>query len=177
MVQNKRLSNYIMAVATSIVLLLSSSCFIVKYTTSGASIPANARTFSVQTFDNQAAVVEAGLSQQVTDELKEYIQRNSSLTLINQTGDVDFEGAIVNYDVRPVAITANETAAKNRFTITIRVKYNCYIEPEKNYEESFSRYKDFPSVDNFDGAVKTTLTEELLELLIEDIFNKAFVNW
>ena len=45
-----------------------------------------------------------------------------------------------------------------------------------DFEASFSRYEDFGSTQNFED-VKTDLTEKILKLLIEDIFNKAFVNW
>jgi hypothetical protein len=159
-----------------ICLAVTGSCFSVKYSTTGASVPAEAKTFSVQYFENQAPVVESGLSQQVTEDLKDFIQSNSRLTFITETGDVDFEGAITGYDIRPVAITAGEEAAKNRFTLTIRVRYNCYIQPEMNYETSFSRFEDYSSTLDFE-SVKGDLTKKILDLLIEDIFNKAFVNW
>jgi hypothetical protein len=158
------------------VLLSADSCFTMKYSTTGASIPTEAKTVSVQYFENQARYVEAGFSQQVTDALKDYIQSNTSLVLINGTGDIDFEGAITGFDTRPVAIVSGDEAAKNRFTITIRVKYACAVKPELNYETSFSRYEDYNSNIDFEIA-KTELIPDILKLLIEDIFNKAFVNW
>jgi hypothetical protein len=156
---------------------LASSCFKMSYSTKGASIPAEARTFSVQYFENMARTVEAGLSQQVTDALKDYIQGSTKLILINGTGDVDFEGTITAYEPgRPVAITSNEEAAKNRFTIGIKVKFSCDAKPELNFETTFSRYEDYSSNTDFE-SIKSVLTEEILKLLIEDIFNRAFVNW
>lgn len=154
----------------------SSSCFTVKYSTTGASTPTEAKTASVQLFENQARNQEAGLTQKLTDDLRDYIQANTSLILVNGTGDVDFEGAITGYDVKPAAIVSGDQAAKNRFTITVRVKFTCEVKPDLNYESSFSRYEDYDASVSFETA-KSTYTDDLMKLLIEDIFNKAFVNW
>jgi hypothetical protein len=148
-----------------------------KYSTTGASIPPEAKTVSVQYFENQARNQEAGLNQKVTDALKDFIQANSSLVLINGTGDVDFEGAITGFDVKPTAIVSGDQAAKNRFTITLKVKFTCDVKPELNFDTSFSRYEDYdPSAMEYEAA-KAQFTDDILKLLIEDIFNKAFVNW
>jgi len=157
--------------------LFSTACFTLNYSTKSASAPLEAKTFSVQYFENQARTQEAGLAQRVTDDLKDYIQGNSRMILITTgTGDTDFEGAITGYDVKPVAIVSGDQAAKNRFTITIKVKFTCEVKPELNYESSFSRYEDFESTMDFETA-KATYANDILKLLIEDIYNKAFVNW
>ena len=154
----------------------SSSCFTMKYSTTGASTPPEAKTVSVQNFENQARIVEAGLNQQVTDALKDYIQSNSNLILVTGTGDINFEGAITGFDVKPAAIVSGDEAAKNRFSITIKVKFTCDVKQELDFENSFSRYEDYDSNIDFEAA-KSNLTPDILKLLIEDIFNKAFVNW
>jgi len=155
---------------------LAQGCFTFRLTTKDASTPEEAKTISVQYFQNLARIVEPSLSQQVTDNLKDYIQANTTkLTLVNGTGDLDFEGNITGYEVRPVSITS-EIAAQNRFTITINVKYTCSVKEDADFEASFSRYEDFGSSENFED-VKDELTEKIVKLLIEDIFNKAFVNW
>jgi hypothetical protein len=153
--------------------------FSLGYSTTGASIPTEAKTVSVQYFENMARMVEAGLSQKVTDELKDYIQSHSPLILVTGTGDIDFEGQITTYETnKPVAITSGDQAAKNRFTIGIKVTFTCAVKPELNFESSFSRYEDYPSDQDFESeSVKGQLTEDILKLLIEDIYNRAFVNW
>jgi hypothetical protein len=148
-----------------------------KYSTTGASVPAEARTVSVQYFENTARDQQAGLSQKVTEALKDFIQANTSLILISGTGDLDFEGAITGFDVKPTAIVSGDQAAKNRFTITLKVKFTCEVKPELNFDSSFSRYEDYDPTHTEYEAAKEQLTDDILKLLIEDIFNKAFVNW
>jgi hypothetical protein len=154
---------------------LAQGCFTFTLTTKDASIPMEAKTVSVQYFQNLARIVDPGLSQQITDDLKDYIQGNTKLILVNGTGDLDFEGSVTGYDVKPVSITS-EQASQNRFTITVNVRYTCSVKEDMDFESSFSRYEDFGATENFED-VKADLTEKILKLLIEDIFNKAFVNW
>jgi pyruvate kinase len=157
--------------------ILCNSCFKLNYTAKSIYIPEELKTVSIQYFENMARNVEAGLSQQVTDALKDYIQNNTNKTLVTGNGDINFEGAITGYEPgRPVAITSGDEAAKNRFTITIRVKMTCDSKPDLDFESSFSRYEDYLTTNNFED-IKSTATESILKLLIEDIFNRAFVNW
>ena len=154
---------------------MAQGCFTFRLTTKDTSIPEEAKTISVQYFQNMARIVDPVLSQQITDDFKDYIQGNTKLILINGTGDLDFEGNITGYDVKPVSITLEE-ASQNRFSITVKVKYTCAVKEELDFEASFSRYEDFGSNENFED-VKADLTEKIVKLLIEDIFNKAFINW
>ena len=89
---------------------LAQGCFTFRLTTKDASIPEEAKTVSVQYFQNMARIVEPGLSQQITDDFKDYIQGNTKLILVNGTGDLDFEGNITGYDIKPVAITSEEAS-------------------------------------------------------------------
>ena len=96
--------------------------------------------------------------------------------MTNDVGDVNFEGEISDYNTRPLTVGADAQAATNRFTISVRVKFTNTIQPEYNYEQTFSRYEDYSSELDL-SAVEAELTEKIIELLIEDIFNRAFVNW
>jgi hypothetical protein len=122
---------------TAVILMLTASlvcnsCFTLNYSSKGASIPPEAKTFTVQYFENQARNQEAGLAQTVTDNLKDYIQSNSRLTLItNGIGDVDFEGAITGYEVRPAAIVSGDEAALPSLEET----FEEYDEETEQYEK------------------------------------------
>jgi len=152
-----------------------SSCK-VTYSFSGVNISPEVTSYSVQYFPNRAAIVQAQLSQVFTDALIDKIQSNTSLELTTSGGDVEFSGEITNYVTRPTAITGDEVAAMNRLTITVRVKYTNYMEPELDYDTSFSRYEDYNSSQNL-SSVEGELITLIVENLIEDIFNKAFVSW
>jgi hypothetical protein len=148
----------------------------VSYSFSGASISPLAKTFSVIYFQNRAPLVQPGLSQYITDALIDKCKAQTSLKYVNGTGDISFEGEITDYNTRPLTVAADARAAMNRFTITVKVKFTNPIDPDFSFDQSFSRYEDYDA--NFDlSAVEKEYSEKIIEMIVEDIFNKAFVNW
>lgn len=156
-------------------ILLLNACKI-SYSFSGASISPDVKTISIQYFQNRASLVQPGLSQNLTDALIDKCKSQTNLGFVNGIGDVNFEGEISDYNTRPLTVSADAQAATNRFTITVKVKFTNAIDPELSYEQSFSRYEDYDSALSL-GDVEDSLSGKIIELLIEDIFNKAFVNW
>ena len=154
--------------------VLLTACGIYSFT--GASIPAEAKTVSVQYFSNKAATVQATLSQVFTERLKDVFVEQTNLTLSENEGDLVFSGYISKYQIKPMAIKADETAGQNRLTISVKVTYHNSFDAKSSFEETFSRYRDYESSQNI-SDIESTLIEEITKKLVEDIFNKAFVNW
>lgn len=148
----------------------------ISYSFSGVNISAEVLTYSVDYFPNRAALVQAQLSQVFTDAMMDKIQGNTNLDLSNQGGDVQFSGEITNYETRPTAITSAETAARNRLTITVRVRYVNVVEPDLDFDSSFSRYEEYDASAPL-SEVENDLITLIVENLVEDIFNKAFISW
>ena len=148
----------------------------VSYSFSGASIPSKAKTVSIKTFPNNASMVNPSLSSQLTEALKTKIQSQSNLILTGSGADLSFEGEITQYFTQPIAIQGDQTAALNRLTITITVRYANRFDEKQNFEQTFSRYLDYSSSKNL-SEVESDLVTQISDLLVEDIFNKAFVNW
>jgi hypothetical protein len=148
----------------------------VTYSFSGASISPQVKTVSIQYFQNRAPLVQPGLSQYITDALIDKCKAQTNLESINGIGDVNFEGEISDYNTRPLTVAADARAAMNRFTIVVKVKFTNVVEPELNFEQTFSRYEDYNS--NLDlSQVEKELSDKIIEMIVEDIFNQAFVNW
>ena len=146
------------------------------YSFSGASIPAEAKTVSVDYFPNHAQLVNPLLSDNLTTALRSAMTNQTTLDLVETGGDLAFEGEIVDYTTTPTAITAGQTAAMNRLTIKVKVRFTSRIDDTKDFEQTFSRYEDYPS-DQELTSVQEALTATIIEQLVEDIFNKALVNW
>jgi hypothetical protein len=137
----------------------------------------NAKTVYVATFPNNASLVNPNLSQEFTSALKNRIQNQTPLTIIDtRNGDYAFEGAISNYSITPIALQGNDIAAMNRLTISVRISFKNKFEENLNFEQTFSRYADYLSTLDF-TSLESGLMQEIVEALTEDIFNKAFVNW
>jgi hypothetical protein len=159
--------------------LISLSVLVVScgvYSFTGASIPTEAKTISVQYISNKAAIVQPSLSQVITDGLIDAFTGQTNLEITENEGDLSFSGYITKYQIKPMAIKANETASQNRLTIAIKIKYNNSFDDKQNFESTFSRYRDYASSENI-VDVEDEFIKEISKELIEDVFNKAFVNW
>lgn len=148
----------------------------VKYSLSGASIPPEAKTVSIAYFPNNASMVAPILSSTLTDALQDRFQRQTRLMLVREGGDLSFEGEITGYSSTPAAITAGEYAAKNKLTITVRVRYTSAFEPQYNYDRSFSAFAEYDT-NTLLQAAEGQLIPEIVDMLVEDIFNAAVSNW
>jgi hypothetical protein len=147
----------------------------VSYSFTGASTK-GLTTVSIQYFQNRASLVQPGLSQSLTDALIDKCKSQTSLKTVNGIGDANFEGEISDYYTRPLTVGADAEAAMNRFTITVKVKFTNSVDPELSFEQTFSRYQDYNS--NLDlSQVEKELADKIVEMIVEDIFNQAFVNW
>jgi hypothetical protein len=155
-------------------LALMSGCGVYSFT--GASIPAGAKTVSIDYFVNNAPLVEPTLSQSLTDALRDRFLQQTSLNLVRENGDLQFEGVITDYSTRPVAIQGDQTAALNRLTIQVKVRFTNTLEPDKDYETSFTQFLEYPSTQDL-SQVKDNLIPSINEALVDDIFNKSVVNW
>ncbi|MDR0363745.1 MAG: LPS assembly lipoprotein LptE [Bacteroidales bacterium] len=148
----------------------------VNYSFSGASIPAEAKTFSVFFFKNTSYLVEPTLSQNFTDALRSRLSNQTRLTQVELNGDLHFEGAITNYTPSQPAAIASETASLNRLSITVSVKFVNTVEPHLSFEKSFTQFVDYDSGLDL-GSVQSTLMDEVIVLLVDDIFNQSVANW
>ncbi len=153
----------------------------VKYGFSGGSIPKGMKTYTVLYFENLAPLVYTPLSQNFTEGLKNLIRTQSGLSQVNNESEADaiFEGVITGYSIGPAGVISGTTdrAESSRLTITVKVKYTNKLDPtgKSDFEESFSQFRDFPGSDvrNFEAD----LNRDIIKMLTEDIYNKAFANW
>lgn len=156
-------------------LLLTTSSCKMSYSFTGASISPDVKSIAIPYMQNNASLVVPTLSRTLTDALRDYFTSQTSLFTVDRNGDLELTGTITGYGVTPVAIQGNETAAMNRLTITVNVKFINKKNTKQNYEQSFSRYQDYPVADlnTVQDGLITTITSQL----VQDIFNKSVVNW
>ncbi len=166
----KKISLFIL----STLLLSLQGCGIYSFT--GADTGA-AKTFQVNFFQNNADIVEPGIDRTFTLELQDLIQNQTNLSLTNSGGDLIYEGEIIDYYVAPMSATAQNTAAQNRLTIAVNVRYYNTLEPEKDFERRFSFYYDYPANSQLVGATLETALEEIYSRITQDIFNASLTNW
>lgn len=162
----------------TLALLTMQKCTVSYGTNSGGSIPEGVKTFSVLYFENRAPLSSGIASQAFTEDLKDVFINQTKLNLEKENGDLSFEGYISDYKIAPISIQAgNESsAAKNRFTMAVKVTYINNFDDEKNFERTFSRFVDFDSNKDF-SSIEDALLDEVNEQLTQDIFNASIGDW
>lgn len=148
----------------------------VHYSASGGSVPAGAKTINVEVLDARAPLCTPQTAQTITEALRDLMQSQTPLTLTGSGGDIAYSGAIIGYDVQPVAIQANETAALNRLTITVSLHYANKLEPKTDTDLSVSRFADYSSDQDL-SAVEDGLVRDIGKQLAQDIFDRTLGNW
>ncbi|MFA9372503.1 MAG: LptE family protein [Labilibaculum antarcticum] len=149
----------------------------VSYSFTGGTLSADVKTFSVQFFPNRALLVNPNLSNQFTEALKEKFRGQTTLDeIVDGEGHLNFEGEITGYRTQALDVTANDISATNRLTVTIKVRFINEIEPDNDFDKSFTAFRDFDSTQQL-SDVEEGLVEEILEDIIDDIYNASVVNW
>ena len=148
----------------------------VKYSLSGASIPPDAKTFSVAYFPNNAPMVAPILSATMTDELTQRFASRTNLVQVEDGGDFAFEGEIVGYSSTTSSVSSGDYASQNRLTITVKVKFTNAIDDKMSFNKNFSAYADYDSTKLL-NEVESELIPQIVEQLVTDIFQAAASNW
>jgi len=163
-------------ISTIVVAFLLSGCSIVKYSFSGTSIQPDVKTVTINYFEYKALKVNPTLSNDLTEAMKDKFRKLTKLEQVEMDGDLELSGAVTGYEVRAAAVTADEVAAMNRLTVTVSLKFTNKKYPEEDFEENFSAYSDYDSTNSLD-AVEGALCEEIVQKLIEDMFNASVAQW
>ena len=149
-----------------------------SYSFTGADINYNTtKTVQVNYFRNNAPQVEPGIDRDFTLKLQDLLINQTSLDLVTNNGDLVFEGEITQFYEAPITATSNSTAAQNRLTIAVNVRFFNTKEPLKDFEQSFSFYYDYTGTSLLVGSQLDVAVDVIFERITQDIFNKSLANW
>ena len=163
---------YILSIITTITIF---GCGAYSFT--GASISTETKTFQVNYFQNNAPLIEPGLERDFTQTLQDLLLNQTSLDLVKSNADIVYEGEIVEYRISPTTATAQNTAAQNRLTIGVNVRFFDRNDDEAEFEQRFSFYFDYAGSAQLVGGQKDTAIEEIFERITQDIFNASLAKW
>ena len=175
MTGRKIFSTICMVAALAVTMLIVHSCGIYSFT--GTSIQPDVKTVTINYFEYQALKVNPSLSNDLTVAMQDKFLKLTKLEQVDMDGDLEITGAVTGYDVKATSITANEQAAQDRLTVTVKISFVNRKYPEDDFsDKSFSAYADFDASQSLD-AVEASICEEIIEQLCDDMFNATVANW
>ncbi len=154
--------------------LTVNSCGVYNFTGTGKI---DAKTFQVNRFQNNAVLIEPGIDRIFTNKLQERIQSQTNLSLTNANGDLVYEGEITDYRVTPTTATADQTAAQNRLTIYINVRFTNKKNEKDNFEKKFTHFYDFKGTEQLTGSILNSALDEIYTRITQDVFNDSLAKW
>jgi len=147
------------------------------YSFSGTSIQNDVNSIHIEYFEYKAQKVNPSLSNDLTEALRTRFRRMTRLEQVEIDPDLEIVGEITGYNVSASAIGAGDVAQHNRLTVTVRASFTNRKYPEDDFsDKSFSAYADFDATQELD-AVESTLCTEIIEKIVEDIFNATVAQW
>lgn len=158
----------------SCLFLLLNSCGVYNFTGTGKI---DAKTFQVNTFQNVAELIEPGIDREFTLKLQDLIQNQTNLNLTSNDGDLVYEGEIVDYRIAPMTATADLTAAQNRLTIMVNLRFSNKKKPEEDFEKRYSFFYDYSGQQQLVGAQLRTALDEIFARITQDMFNETLAKW
>ena len=171
-------STFVLGATLCLFAALLTGCWWYSFT--GTSIPPSVRSIHIGYIDNKAPLVNPALSNLITEQLKDKFTRLTKLRIVDEYDDWDLkiEGEITGYGTQSIAVTASEVAAMDRLTITVKISFENTADPSQSFEnKQFSKFSDYSSSRSL-SEVESSLVSEILEQLVEEIFNAAVAsNW
>lgn len=153
----------------------------INYSMTG--IATDATSISITEFYNNSDLGPANMGQVFSNAIKNYFIQNTSLSVVQEEGELQLEGEISNFTVTPIAPTSTgdpnalTTASSSRLTITVRATYINTKDDKLSFKDkTFSFYKDFPNEQNI-ADVQEQYTKEIFDRIVNDIFNASVANW
>ncbi len=141
-----------------------------------SGINTTATSFQVNFFQNQAPIIIPGIDQTFTNQLQDLILNQTNLNLVTSDADLIYEGEIVQYYVAPTNATAQNTAAQNRLTVAINVRFYDTKNPDEDMEQQFSFFFDF-GASQPETSIRDQAIAVIYERITQDILNATLAKW
>jgi hypothetical protein len=148
------------------------------YSFKGISIPEGVEKAYIPLFVDNAIGAPPTLYIDITERLRDKVRDEARLVISDDAPDIQITGTLVDFRVTAeAAAPGNETAAfsrLNRLTIVVAIEYKDLRNPDGDvWKQNFSDVFNFPGEQTL-ASVQDEAIDEILELINEKIFNKAF---
>lgn len=141
-----------------------------------APIPPEVKTFRVNYLENKAQYVNTQFSPLLTEKLKQKIINTTRLRGTNSDdAHYDISGWVSQYYTTVVSITNNNNTG-NRLNVGFHLIFKNNVDDSKSFETDLTRSIDVGgelSMTDIDRQ-KTT---DIVNSMVDEIFNKIFSNW
>jgi hypothetical protein len=157
-------------------ILVISGCK-VSYKLTGASIDyTKVKTISMESFQNRAAYQWGPMAQMFNQTLNDVFVQQTKLVQVKNGGDLHLAGEITAYDQFNKSISSDGYSSMVQLKMTVNVRFTNNTNHDEDFERQFSATRDFDATQSLD-SVQEELVGQMIDEIVEAIFNAAVANW
>lgn len=162
--------------ATLCIAIVAVSCS-VSYKFNGASIDyTKTKTIQLSDFPIRASYVWGPMAPMFNNELKDKFANNTKLIQVKRNGDLKIEGEITQYSQRNKSVSSEGYSAQTELSMTVNVRFTNNVNHDEDFEQQFTATSTYDTTQSL-SAVQEELVTQMIEDIVDQIFNATVANW
>lgn len=156
--------------------LLLMGCTI-SYKFNGASINYDIiKTISLESFPNRAVYQWGPMESMFNNALSDIYANQTKLQQVARGGDLSLSGEITSYDQVNKSISSDGYSSMMQLKMTVNVRFENTKNHSEDFERQFSASREFDASQQLND-VQEELVNQMIDEIVEQIFNATVANW
>jgi ABC-type uncharacterized transport system auxiliary subunit len=157
-------------------LLVADGCT-VSYKFNGASINYDIiKSISIDNFPNRAVYQWGPMEAMFNNALSDIYVNQTKLRQVNRGGDLSLSGEITAYDQINKSISSDGYSSMMQLKMSVNVRFENTKNHSEDFERQFSASREFDASQQL-GDVQEELVTQMIDEIVEQIFNATVANW
>ena len=149
----------------------------VSYSFNGASIDySKTKTIQINDFPIRSSYVWGPMAPMFNNALKDQYANHTRLVQVMRNGDIKIEGEITQYTQRNKSVSSEGYSAQTELSITVNVRYTNNVNHKEDFERQFTASQTYETTQSL-NAVQEELVTQIIDDLVDQIFNATVANW
>ena len=160
-----------------VMLLLVADGCTVSYKFNGASINYDIiKSISIDNFPNRAVYQWGPMEAMFNNALSDIYVNQTKLRQVNRGGDLSLSGEITAYDQINKSISSDGYSSMMQLKMSVNVRFENTKNHSEDFERQFSASREFDASQQL-GDVQEELVTQMIDEIVEQIFNATVANW
>ncbi len=156
--------------------LMLAGCAI-SYKFNGASINYDIiKSIAISNFPNRAVYQWGPMESMFNNALSDKYATQTKLQLVSRGGDLSLSGEITAYDQVNKSISSDGYSSMMQLKMTVKVSFENAKNPSEDFERQFSASREFDASQQLND-VQEELVTQIIDEIVEQIFNATVANW
>lgn len=149
----------------------------ISYKFTGTSIDyTKTKTISLDKFPIRANYVWSPMESMFYNTLSDVYAQKTKLKVLKRDGDLQLAGEIVEYSQTNKSVGSDGFSTQVQLKIVVNVRFTNTKKHDEDFEQRFSATAEYDSSKQL-AAVQEELVQEMIDDIVDQIFNATVANW